>query len=117
MTDVPLLDLTGGKLDLLVRKGLSSTFRVSASFDGAGVTYASGTWTARVFTSAAPATTVTTLTVVSQGSGVLDITITAVQSALLTVGTIYQWLLIQTPTDTAYGPYPVMSGEINVEAA
>lgn len=117
MTDVPVLDLTGGKLDLLVRKGTASTFRVSASFAGVGVTYAAGTWVARIFSSTAPSTTVATMTVTSVGGGVLDIKITAVESAKLTVGTIYEWTLIQTPTDTSKGPYSVMSGEVNVEAA
>jgi hypothetical protein len=116
MSGVPILDLTGGKLDLLVHKGLASTFRVLGIYSGAAVTFAACTWTATIFLPSVPNTPVATLTVSSLGGGMLDLKITATESAKLTAGTVYGWLLKQTPTNTAYGPYPVMSGDVNVVA-
>ena len=96
----PLLDLSGGRLDLIVVRGAASEYNLGAFAND-------------VLVSFAPTVAVTTFTVTTPSTGIINLKLTATNSNLLTAGTKYVYQLVQIPADSS-GPYPIASGDITV---
>ena len=109
----PLLDLSGGRLDLVVVRGVASEYNLGVFANDVLVSLAASTWTCNIATAAAPTTAVTSFTVTTPSTGIINLKLTSTNANLLTAGTKYVMMLVQIPTDGS-GPYPIASGDITV---